>query len=64
MFVIAKELIYKLNQNKKRTDVVKDYSGVDLFKYDLARRSSSGELTEFFRFVSGTIKRCFCRRNC
>lgn len=56
MFVVAKELIYKLNQNKEKTNIVKDFSGVSLFRYELVRRKSTEELTGFFRFISGTLK--------
>lgn len=55
MFVIAKELIYELNQNNEKTKVVKDYSGVGLFRYELARRKSTNEFTGFLRFISGTL---------
>ncbi|RBQ24096.1 hypothetical protein ALNOE001_04690 [Candidatus Methanobinarius endosymbioticus] len=55
MFVLANELIYELNQHKEKTKIVKDYSGIGLFGYNLAKRKSSGDFTGFVRFVSGTL---------
>lgn len=63
MFVLAKELIYKLNQNKEKTNTAKDFSGVSLFRHELARRRSTDESTDFFKICFWNFERCSCRRN-
>ncbi len=52
LFVVANEKIYTLDKDNKRGDVRKDYSTVSLFRYELAKRKSTGEITGFMRFVS------------
>ncbi|MDL2246148.1 hypothetical protein LJB96_00870 [Methanobrevibacter sp. OttesenSCG-928-K11] len=56
MFVIANEKIYNLNSNGEKLDIRKNYSGVGLFRYELAKRLSSNEITGSMRYVSGTLK--------
>ncbi len=54
LFVIANEKLYKTDENKNRIEQIKDYSGVSLFRYELAKRRNSNELTGFMRFVSAS----------
>jgi hypothetical protein len=56
MFVLANEKIYELNEIGEKTNIRKDFSGVALFRYELAKRHSSDEITGIMRFISGTIK--------
>jgi hypothetical protein len=55
MFVLANEKIYELNEIGEKTNIRKDFSGIGLFRYELAKRHSSDEITGTMRFISGTI---------
>ncbi|MEN6389279.1 MAG: hypothetical protein ABFD04_02610 [Syntrophomonas sp.] len=56
MFVVAKETIYELDDKLERGSINRDYSGVSVFRYELAKRSSSGEVTGVLRLISTTVK--------
>ncbi|MBZ9570595.1 hypothetical protein KQY27_03420 [Methanobrevibacter sp. TMH8] len=55
MFVLANEKIYELNEIGEKVNIRKDFSGVALFRYELAKRHSSNEITGTMRFISGTL---------
>lgn len=52
LYVVANEKIHAIGKDKKRGAVRKDYSTVSLFRYELAKRKSTGQITGFMRFVS------------
>jgi hypothetical protein len=52
LHVVANEKIYAVGKDKKRGEVRKDYSTVSLFRYEAAKRKSTGQVTGFMRFVS------------
>lgn len=55
MFVLANEKIYELNEVGEKLNIRKDFSGASLFRYELAKRHSSDEITGTMKFISGTI---------
>lgn len=55
MFVVSSERLYELDANKKHGRLTKDYSAASLFRYDIAKRQSTGQLTGSFRFISSTL---------
>lgn len=56
MFVVAKEIIYELNEKHERKSISCDYNGVSVFRYELAKRRSSGHVTGTMRLISTTVK--------
>ncbi len=54
LFVISSEKIYRLDEVGQRSGLRQDFSGVALFRYELAQRRSTGRLTGAMRFVSAT----------
>lgn len=54
MFVIATEKIYVCTAEGGLGSLQKDFSGASLFRFELARRQSSGDLTGLFRFISSS----------
>lgn len=54
MFVISNEKIWQLNECMERQTLRKDFSGVSLFRFELARRKSTSAWTGLFRFVSSS----------
>lgn len=56
MFIVSNEKIYQIGKEKKREELRKDFSSVSLFRFELAKRKSSGKLTGFFRFISASGK--------
>ena len=56
MFVVASEKIYRLDENRARIELRKDFSGVSLFRFEIARRKSSERLTGLFRCISASGK--------
>lgn len=41
---------------KQREELRKDFSSVSLFRFELAKRKSTGDITGFFRFISASGK--------
>ncbi|MDR2967208.1 MAG: hypothetical protein LBU74_04605 [Methanobacteriaceae archaeon] len=56
MFVIANEKMHELNKKGEKAGLRKDFSGVGLFHYELAKRLSSDEITGLIRFISVILK--------
>jgi len=56
MFIVSNEKIYCLGKERQRENLRKDFSGVSLFRFELAKRKSTGEITGFFRFISASGK--------
>jgi hypothetical protein len=56
MFIVSNEKLYVLGENKERIHLRKDFSSVSLFRFEFARRKSTGDITGFFRFVSASGK--------
>ncbi|QQO08800.1 hypothetical protein [Breznakiella homolactica] len=54
MFIVSNEKIYTIGEGKQRESLRKDFSGAALFRYELALRKSTGELTGLFRFISAS----------
>ncbi|MGI6153054.1 MAG: hypothetical protein ACOYJB_04365 [Christensenellaceae bacterium] len=55
MFIAADEKVF-FNTGHKKGELAKDHSAISLFRYELARRKSTGKPTGFFRMVSATGK--------
>lgn len=55
LFVVSNEKQYVVDKDKRRRELRKDFSGASLFRYELARRKSSGQITGFMRFVSSSL---------
>lgn len=56
MFVNAQEKVYELNENHERTALTRDYNGGSVFRYELAKRKSSGQVTGIMRLISTIVK--------
>lgn len=56
MFIVSNEKIWILGKDKQYESLRKDFSSVALFRFELAQRKSSGNITGFFRFVSASGK--------
>lgn len=54
MFIVSNEKIWQLGENQSRESLRKDFSSVSLFRYELARRQSTGGITGSFRFISSS----------
>ncbi len=52
MFIISNEKVYELDSNKKRIKIHTDFSGVSVFRFELAKRDSTNEVTGFFRLIT------------
>jgi len=56
MFIVSNEKIWILGKNKQRESLRKDFSAVSLFRFELAKRRSTGKITGFFRYISASGK--------
>ncbi len=56
MFIVSNEKIYTLDKFKNREKLRKDFSGVSLFRYEMAERKSTNAVTGLFRFISSSGK--------
>ncbi|WP_040197067.1 hypothetical protein [Candidatus Soleaferrea massiliensis] len=56
MFVVSNEKIWLLGKDGQRETLRKNFSGVALFRFELAKRKSTGGLTGLFRFISASGK--------
>lgn len=55
LFVASREKIHEMDADGKRGSLRKDFSGLSHFRYELALRKSSGEITGHMRYVGGTL---------
>ncbi|MGI6664519.1 MAG: hypothetical protein ACOX3W_03780 [Christensenellaceae bacterium] len=55
MFIVSNEKIWEMKHGNKDT-LRKDFSAVSLFRFELAKRKSTGALIGFFRFLSASGK--------
>lgn len=55
MTTVTKEKVYSLNAKKKRVGIEKDYTGTSIFRYELAFRKSSEEITGYMRGLSTSV---------
>ncbi len=53
---VTKEKIYLLDGNGDRERTTKDFTGTSVFRYELACRKSTGEMTGYMRGISSTVK--------
>jgi len=56
MFIVSNEKIWLLGKDRQRDTLRKDFSGVSLFRFEFARRKSTGSITGCFRFISASGK--------
>lgn len=56
MFLIVNEIVYELDDNKQRTNIRSNHTGISVFRYELAKRKSTGEITGIFRLITTTNK--------
>ena len=56
MFIVSNEKIWQLGVEGNRDSLRKDFSSVSLFRFELARRQSTGCVTGLFRFISSSGK--------
>ncbi len=56
MFIVSKEQVYKLGENRQHIGVNAQYSGVSVFRYELAKRKSTGTVTGTLRLLTTTVK--------
>ena len=61
LFVIAKEQVFRLDAAGRRAEKQKDIGAVSLFRYELAQRNSTEEVTGTFRCVSARGKEVYAR---
>ena len=45
MTTVTRELVYNLDRKGMRTTIAKDYTGTSVFRYELALRKSTNQLT-------------------
>lgn len=56
MFIVSNEKIWLLGAGGQREELRKDFSGVSLFRFELAQRKSTNAVTGCFRFISASGK--------
>lgn len=56
MFIVSNEKIYEGSSKQERKCLRKDFSSVSLFRFELAKRKSTEQITGFFRFISASGK--------
>lgn len=56
MFIVSNEKIWIIGKDGQREELRKDFSGVSLFRFELAERKSTNLITGFFRFISASGK--------
>lgn len=54
MFLTASETVYEINGDKQRASVRSNHNGISVFRYELAKRRSSNEITGIFRLITTT----------
>ena len=56
MTTVTRELVYNLDGKGMRTTIAKDYTGTSVFRYELALRKSTNQLTGYMRSISTTVQ--------
>ena len=56
MFIVSNEKLWQIGKDGRRERLRKDFSGVSLFRFELAARKSTQEITGCFRFISASGK--------
>ncbi|MDO4274840.1 MAG: hypothetical protein Q4D16_14320 [Eubacteriales bacterium] len=56
MFIVSNEKIWVIGQDGQREELRKDFSAVSLFRYEMAERKSTNDITGCFRFISASGK--------
>lgn len=56
MFIVSNEKIWLLGKDKQCEVLRKDFNAVSLFRFELAKRKSTGDITGIFRFISASGK--------
>ncbi len=56
LFIVSKEKIYKLDQEKQHIGVNGELSGMSVFRYELANRKSTDTVTGTLRLLTTTVK--------
>lgn len=54
MFLSANEIVYELNSDRQRAAVRSNHNGISVFRYELSKRKSTGEITGIFRLITTT----------
>ncbi len=55
MTTITKEKVYELDHHGDRNRTVKDFTGTSVFRYELAMRKSTSEITGYVHCISSTV---------
>ena len=55
MTTVTHELIYNMNGKGSRMTIAKDYTGTSVFRYELAMRKSTNQMTGYMRCISTTL---------
>lgn len=55
LFVVSREKIYEVAGGDRQASLRKDFSGASHFRYELARRKSTGNLIGFMRYVAASF---------
>lgn len=56
MFIVSNEKIWIIGKDGQREKVRQDFSGVSMFRFELAKRKSTNAITGCFRFISASGK--------
>lgn len=56
MFIVSNEKIWLMGADGQREELRKDFSGVSLFRFELAKRKSTNAMTGSFRLISASGK--------
>ncbi len=56
MTTVTHELIYNVDEKGSRTSIAKDYTGTSVFRYELAIRKSTNQLTGYMHCISTTVQ--------
>lgn len=54
MFIVSNEKVWLMGADGQREELRKDFSAVSLFRFELAQRKSTGDVTGSFRCVSAS----------
>lgn len=55
MTTVTKEKVYELDHHGDRNRTVKDFTGTSVFRYELAMRKSTSEITGYVHCISSTV---------
>lgn len=56
MTVVTKEKVYAKDSDGSRTKIVKDYTGAGSYRYELAVRKSTSQITGYMRLLSSSTR--------